>query len=281
MRICDHVRQTKVTGGGGLDTLTWGAGELPSAGLCGLAFIGSGAATASFDKVTRLKIHSDGRPIVDINGAQWRNYVARFSLSNMFFLNGAMQWFFPFYLPDEESENLADRCQFPLGGQIQVDLTLTGLVAGDGITLGYMLTDQPAQWHPEIIGYPTTIAAGAGANKRHTLPANDGELRALAIQSANLQRIRIVHNGEQAFHSLGLVQVATSGDMALAFQLLSNGRAEAAAPLTPATNPIWIQLDTGEPTAQGRSYVEVDTAAGWAAADEIATYYLKPNGVRA
>lgn len=221
--------------------------------------------------IKRLRVKWNGATLYDVAQLHYRAFIERFSASNIA-LGLAAAFTIPFFFPDAEREDIGDSCQFPPGGQIQLELDHGTDALSGGPTI--VAVKQEAQvaplFMPRLYGMPMNIATGQ--TNATALLQDDGMIRGIGLHTVGLVRARVVLGGRLCQHIPGVNYTANAGaDGLKAVQQLNNG--------ITLTDPVFLKIDHGLNAPQGNSYVMVDTGNGgtWAGvANEMTVYSISP-----
>lgn len=240
-----------------------------------LGIVNVGAGTGhDLDRITNVLVLAGGVPIINCTLTQLRALIQRFSPSNEDPLATANSNYLtiPFNISDDEDFDRADRCQFPLGANMQIVLTLAvaGSTGSGRIMLGYTFTDQPGTHYPIFLSQQLGIsAAAASSNAVGAFSFNEpGQIRAVVIPTTGLAQLRIVLNGDQIYNLPGPGSLAAATNLVQEAEAFFNG--------TAILDPMCVSTPAGRNGAQAKTFLEVTTASTWAGtANEAAIYAIR------
>lgn len=290
-------------------TTTFTSSDIPSTGIFRyhLGWTGS----SRIDHLTRLRVKANGVSIYDLSPAMLRAFIRRFSKANYptplavipnsntigtasastTSQAGAStrRFTIPFDLLDAEGDIDFDvakmgtaegrlQTQFPPGSQVTIELQWGSSASAGTCFCAWSETKVPARYYPKLYASQMNIAASI-ANGRYNVQ-DDGEVRAIGVNTVGLERLKLVLGGTQLFHAQGVqtgAAVAT-GDLIAEAEQLDNGFTELSDALTttPAAasvnlvsadiiDPMFVKIDGGQATP-GSSYAELQTNSGWGGA---------------
>lgn len=230
----------------------------------------SGAGNDASD-LTRIVVKAGGTAIVNCTYPQLRAMVQRFSRANRDMGAAAVTFTIPFDLLDAPSYDEADQSQFPLGANMQVELSFAATVVAGNVLIGYTFTDQPAKLYPVFLSQQMSIAASGGAaiNSVGAFTFNEpGQIRGLTMPTTGLSQLRIILNGTQLYQLAGPQNLAAAVDLATEAESIDNGAT--------AIDPLMITTPFGQNAAFSKSQLEVTTNNAWAGvANETAIYAVR------
>lgn len=302
----DYSAQAKTIAASSTTTFT--SSEIPSAGVCAyhLAWTGN----TIWSHLSRLRVKANGVAIYDLSAAMLRAFIRRFSKSNYplpdaMLANGnalgtasastagpagtkLRRATIPFLLLDGESEAERDSTQFPPNSQVTIELQWGSSAAAGNIFCGWTETNVPPMFYPKLYGSQMNIAASV-SNGRYNVQ-DDGNVRAIGLNTVGLERAKLVLAGSQILHSQGIsVSGTATGDMLSEMEQLENGYdgIQEGLVTTPSAasinlvsaeviDPCFFKIDGG-PAVPGSSYVELQTGSGWAGtANELTIHSRVP-----
>jgi hypothetical protein len=301
----DYSAQSKTIAASTTNTFT--SSDIPSQGVYRYHIVWGG--NTRIDHLTRLRVKANGVSIYDLGPSMLRAFIRRFSpsnyptpLANIANSNtigtasasttsqggtSARRFTIPFDLLDADTEEERLSTQFPPGSQVTIELQWGSSASAGSIFCGWSETRVPALYYPKLYASQMNIAAGI-ANGRYNIQ-DDGQVRAVGVNTVGLDRFKVVLGGQQIFHAQGVNQAGTAtGDMIAETEQLENGFSEISEALTTTPSaasvnlvsadvidPMFIRLD-GDQAVPGSSYVELQTDSGgvaWAgAANELCVH---------
>lgn len=267
----DFNGQAKPIAATTVQTVTWSGNEISQKRIVAYHF-GFTAAGNTLADVTRIKIFSNGFPIVNMDATQLRAYLDRFTRANFNLATTAQRFTVPFYLPDAPSFEMGDISQFPNNAQVQIELSLGAGTAAGAAFCGWTETNIAAELHPKLLSSVLNIPASA-ANARYNF-AENGIVRAISCPTVGVDRVRLVVDGESCVHAPGALFLAVAtGDISVEGEALAGGGVNVA-------DPIFHEISIGRAAPSQSSYIELSTGATWAGvANESCIYAVAPNQV--
>lgn len=239
--------------------------DLPSAGVVAFHFVMNGSGN-TLANISRVRVKADSRLIVDISQAHLRKWLERFSQNGFALPTTYARFTLPFNLMDIVDDDLADICQFPRGAVPTVEIT-TGASAGAGtVYAGWTQTDQAPEFYSTLIGSAMNI--GASITNANYPIASQEAIRGVVLDTTGLKRLKLELNGF-AYHQLTGVDYqasVTTGDMTLAASDVEDGAGSSGGVTITSQAALRVPMIQA---SSGASRLEMDTASGWSAANEL------------
>lgn len=253
-------------------TIVFPAAEIESTGVVNFQVAWTGANPAA-SIINRVRVRSSGTTLIDLPYTAFQAWQQRFFKSNTADVSADQILNIPFFLPDAPTIEDADRCQFPLGAQAQVELDILAAVAAGSATIGWTQTDVAPQYFPRCYSQPMNIPASA-RNGKYSF-SESGIIRGLIFPMVGVERAIATISGRNAFDLPGR---SYSG---LTFPRSILEDKDAAYTTEVVTTPRCLSVDLGIPAAFGSSFMTLDTAAGWAGVlNELAIYAVDLQSVQ-
>lgn len=281
-------------------TVTFSAGEIPSAGVVAyhLTFDDAAAAGTVNSDATRVRVKANGVLIVDMPGTMLFALNQRFgsghpsygdkALTNLSSAGAAdlhQRFTIPLFDVCDPDKERRDMTQFPPGAGVTVEVAWGTVTASSTCTIGWSETDMPARAYPKFISQAMNVAINQ-TNARFSF-ADEGLIKAIGLNAKGCRRARLVLSGEQVLHLGGhLTDDANDiNSMLLEVNQLDNRYGDTDTAATAQTgstriDPTWIEV-LPRPAGSGRTFVELATWSGtsWAgAANEFAYFAQVPLG---
>lgn len=256
---------------GVVQTIVFSPSDLVSSGVIAYHFAMNTAAN-QLAQINRVRIRAAGDLIWDATVAQLQAYQQRWSRANT--ADAATQSFFtiPLNMLDNPSNDAADAMQTPPGAEIQIEIvTLNTIAANGAISLGWTVTDQAPKFSARYTASQMNIPASV-RNGRYSF-SRGGIVRGLTLPQTGIDRLRVEVAGREAWNLPGpaFQDPAVWGNMLQAKDFLQDGNV--------ITTTKHLAVDLGLPGAQGSTFLEMDTGAGWGgAANEVGIYSVDSVG---
>lgn len=294
--IFDYYSTGQTVSGG--NTTTFNSTMIPSTGLTSISFAMTGA-NNTLANIARIRVKANGQTIYDTTPDFLRAFIQRRTNGIVCYPRNAAldqlgsagvgQSFRRFTIPFLDlaapTPDMAERCQFPRGANITVELQF-GAGASSGLCfIGYSQSDQAAECYPKLISQPMNCNVSQ-TNYRYNF-SDEGIVRAFGLNSLGLSRARLVLAGAQVFHCFGSA-TANGTDLTdslfVEMQQLWNRTTDmqAASAGVPVTfyDPYVQNLDTALVAPSGNSYVELATGTNWGGATPTSNELLIYSQVR-
>lgn len=226
-------------------------------------FAWTGAGNTNSD-IDRVRVRAGGDLIWDVPFADLQAWQQRFS--HRFTANAGAETVFsiPLNFLDGPTEADQDKCQFPPGREIQVEIvTLNTTVAGT-LICGWKQTDVPAEFYMRY--YASQLNIGTSVRNGKFPFAENGIIRGMCLPVAGIDRGELIVSNLSAWRLAGqqFGGVAT-GDMLSQKDFFEDGVTNTARKL--------ISCELGIPAAAGTSYLALDTGAAWSGVAEYGSIY--------
>lgn len=289
-------------------TVTFTSSDIPSQGVYRYHLGWTG--NTRTDHLTRVRVKANGVSIYDLGPSMLRAFIRRFSpsnypvpLANIPNSNtigtasasttsqagvSARRLTIPFDLLDADTEEERLMTQFPPGSQVTIELQFGSGASAGTAYCAWAETRVPAAYYPKLYASQMNIAASI-ANGRYNVQ-DDGQVRAIGVNTVGLERLKAVLGGQQVFHAQGIsVGGTATGDLIAECEQLENGFSEISDALTTTPSaaslnlvsadiidPMFVRLDADQ-AVPGSSFIEVQTGSGWAgAANELCVHSRVP-----
>lgn len=254
-------------------TVIFPAAEIESTGVVDFQVAWSGANPAA-SIINRIRVRASGATLIDLPYTAFQAWQQRFFKSNTADVSADQILNIPFFLPDAPTMDEADRCQFPLGAQAQVELDLLAAVAAGSAIIGWTQTDIAPQYFPRCYSQPMNIPASV-RNGKYSF-SESGIIRGLIMPMVGIERCIATISGRNAYDLPGR---SYSG---LTFPRSILEDKDAAYATEVVTTPRALSVDLGIPAAFGSSFITLDTAGGWGGVtNELAIYAVDSQNVQA
>lgn len=269
-----NVLNADVTG-----TVIWSPAEIDAAGVVAFHLIirNQGTEAAGIDIISRIRVKANGQTVMDCSSEQLRAFQERFSPKGNSDLGTSTILTIPLNSLDAKTDDDGDRCQFMPGASATVEITSATVTTGTDVTeygqflLGWTKTTVAPEFYHTLLAQPANVGASS-TNGRSPL-GGPGFVQGLGITTANLGRMRAVLSGLEVANLPGLTYNGqTWGDMIRASQNLYENPDDA----SDVSAFQFIKLNQGLEANPATSWLELTTAAGWSASNEIAVYTLVP-----
>jgi hypothetical protein len=264
-------------------TYTWTESEIPTRGLRALLFsINQGSAGAGGDffgatGVERIRVKVGGATIIDASYKTLRAWVKRFSYAQKDTMTGAATdriFCLPFYFMDGQNQAEQDKCGFPPGAKITVEVvTGTAVLNSPTLTIGWILSDQPVEFYPMLLDNFLNYSASSGAQVTSLRQA--GILRAIVIPTKGLSELVIRQSGLELWLVKG-GNSSTQGELVAAAQMLEQGSYSYGEHHA-------LRVDSGRAMPPGDSSLRITTGSDWQPSspdNSYAVYSIVPVGVQ-
>lgn len=256
-------------------TYTWTGNDLPTpapgSSLVAVHVIfaaTTGAQTQSITKTTRIRIKANGNIIYDIATDAFRSLVGRFTPSNLVYGASSASFTIPFNLFDLFDDDQADMCAFPLRTIPTVEITTGNTPVASNAYLAWTLSSVTPTHYPVLLGQQMNIGASP---VNGTFPfTENGQVRAIGIDSTNLSRARIKVGGFDYVTAPGGVPDAGAGTLGDAFRELEAFEQDAT-----FTKPTYQRIPM-VPAPQGLSNIEISGNSSVAVTDEMTMWAIRP-----
>jgi hypothetical protein len=268
MRSFDFYGSARTIVATTVQTLTWTQSEIPSAGVVAYHVEMTGAGN-DLGALTRIRVLFNGQPFIDMTPVQLIAYFNTFGRGVPLLAATDTRFTIPLCLLDAFGPDAQDVSQFPVGGQVQIDLVTDASTADGTAFISWTETNIAPQVFPRILASQMNVAASVALGRFAF--GDPGNVRGLFLPHVGLQRFRAVIGGRQVVNapSLDYLGVATGDGLAELSRLWGAGQD----PTVP-----FIPITINEPAPITGSFVELQTGAGWAGvANELCIYSISPN----
>ena len=256
MRFTDQNASTKVTAAS--TTVTFTAADFDPQGVVKLAFLFTGAGMTVGD-LSRIRVKNAGITSHDMSLAQYQAWYQKYYGIAPVAADTAFE--LPFHLPELYASRVDDMdvSQFVPGGQPSVELVIGAGGAAGTVQLAWVKSNVKQMVYPCLLGSAMSIAASA--TSAH-FPINEGgAIVGFTFPTTGATRINLT--------LAGLKRVNVEG-VTLFAELMQERNAQV------VTDPIAFDLGGPQSAPSGSSFVELDSAAGWAgAANETCLFILR------
>ncbi len=258
MRFVDQNASTKVTAAS--TTVVFTSADFDANGVVKLLLLFAGAGMTVGD-ITRIRIKNSGITTHDMSLAQYQAWYQRYYGIAPVAADVAMD--IPFHLPpDDVGGNIdaMDVCQMLRGSNPSVEIVIGAGGAAGTVQLGWVKSDVTPLIYPFLSG--NTMSIGASATSAQFPLSEGGAVKAFIMPTVGLTRLQVTLGNFKRFNLEGVSLMPES-------QQQRNAQV--------VTDPICFDLGGAQSAPTGSSYLQMDTAAGWAgAANEMAIYALRP-----
>lgn len=253
----DYNGSSKTISSLAAQTLTFTGSDIPGAGVVAYHLYMTGASCV-LANLTRIRLKANSQTIFDFQLPHFRTFLERISRANFAYATSSARLTIPLYLPDAKGD---DRfvSQFPGNAVPTIEVVTNASVQAGTILAGWTRCDMKPTLFPKFMGYVLNVGA---STTNFTVPiSNDGEVRALVVNTTGLSRLKFVLDD--------VVRFQVDGTFALDVQQLEN-------PVT-ISDPLAWKLHGTQPAPPGRSYFNIDTNGSWAgAANEAFLWSFHP-----
>lgn len=271
----NYLGSAKALGASSSATLIWTGNDLPTPAP-GSSLVAihiataatTGGQTIDITQFTNLRIKANGNIIYDLTTTELRSWLARFTPSNLAYGSSNAAFTIPFNLFDLFDDDQADQCGFPLRTVPTVELTAGGSTNAGNVYIGWTLSTVTPSVYPVLLKQQMNIAASP--NNASFPFVENGQIRALGLDTTNLSRCRITVNGFDYVTLPGAKADSGSGTIGDMFR-----DAESFEQDTTFTKPIFHRLPM-IPAAQGLSRVEISGGSGVATTDSLTMWAVRP-----
>lgn len=246
--------------------------EIPSDGLLMLHFGMTGAGgILGGTGLTRCKVRADGDVIIDILSTHLIAFLQSAAPSHPTLTNGvATRFTLPFNLLTAPTRMARDTCQFPLGKAISVELQFGAAGAGTVVVGATYTEDVEPTMYPRLYGNQINVT---GATTSGNYPISEpGEIRALVLNTTNLNRAQVVLGKEY------VQDLLNTSNLAAEYDQLEQPLVNTVAALI---DPRCFLIDSGRSAPSGSSRLQLDVGAGWGATNELTIWSTTPVAARA
>jgi hypothetical protein len=281
--VCNMARRTSFNGtsktiaAGVAQTLTWTPSDIPSARVVAYHLALQGAGN-DLDDITRIRVSANGSNIYNVTPLQLRAFWQAFSGGGIKYPATSQALTIPFVFLDAPTPEQADTCQFPVGAQAQVEVTLAATAAAGVALLGWTETTIQPEFFPRLLASVLNIPASA-ALQRYNFQES-GVVRGFQIPHAGVSRCKLTLAGQDFTYlpSLQFNALANLGDMLYDAESLYGEGPGSAGPVAAIAAAPFSRVSAGIPAPMDSSYLELETGAGWGGvANEMALYAVARN----
>ena len=254
-RFIDQNASTKTTAAS--TTVTFTAQDFDATGIVKATFFFTGAGMTVGD-LTRIRVKNAGITTHDFSLAQFQAWYQKYF--NISPVAADVTFDIPFHLPYlGDNVDASDICQMIPGGQPAIELVIGAGGAAGTVQMGWVKSTVKPVMYPVMLGSAMQIAASS--TNAHYPIADPGVIKGVVIPTAGLTRFNLTLGGARRINIEGTSMLA---------QVQKERNSQV------VTDPICSDLGGVQGAPSGSSYVEIDSAAGWAGAtNEVMLYGLR------
>jgi hypothetical protein len=272
---------SQVIAAGVAQVLTWTSSQIPSARVVAyhLALQGAGNDLAI---ISRIRVMANGATIYNVTPLQLRAYIQHYSGGAVKYPATSQTLTIPLCFLDAPTPEQADMCQFPIGSQATVEVTLLATAAAGQALLGWTETTIEPAFFPRLLASVIGIPASAPLQRFNF--QESGVVRGFQIPHAGVSRAKLTLAGQDFTQLPGLQfnGLANLGDMLFDAETINGDGPGSAGPVAAINAAPFSRISAGVAAPIDSSYLELETGAGWAGVGtEMALYAVADNRRRA
>jgi len=268
---------TQTINAGVAQILTWTASQIPSARVVAYHLALQGAGNDLGD-ITRIRVSANGANIYNVTPLQLRAFWENYSGGIIKYPATSQAITIPFCFLDAPTPEQADMCQFPVGAQAQVEVSIAATAAAGVALLGWTETTIEPAFFPRLLASVLNIPASAPLQRFNF--QESGIVRGFQLAHTGIDRCKLTIAGQDFTYLPGLQfnGLANIGDvLADAESLYGEGPGSAGSVAAILAEP-FSRINAGVAAPIDSSYLELQTGAGWAGtANEMCLYAVAQN----